>query len=508
MSYVIEMENITKTFPGIKANDDITLQLNKGEVHALLGENGAGKSTLMGVLFGLYQPDEGTIKVHGKQTHIRNPNDATDLGIGMVHQHFKLVDRFTVLENIILGQEDVKHGFITYTEARKKVMSLSKQYGLNIEPDSLVQDISVGQQQRVEILKVLYRDADIIILDEPTASLTPQEIEELMEILNRFKKEGKSILFISHKLEEIRRVADRCTILRRGKHIDTVDIANTSNESLAEKMVGRKVVFEIDKEKAKPKEAVLSVDQLNVLSPVSKKRLVKDVSFNVKSGEIMCVAGIEGNGQSELVYAITGLYDVESGSVHIYDEDITHLSIRDKALKGVAHIPEDRQKHGLIMDFPLSYNLALQKYFQSPFQKRGILQFDAFDEHADRLIERFDVRSGSGKNTIVRNMSGGNQQKAIIGREIDRECSLLIAVQPTRGLDVGAIEAVQKELIKYRDEGYAVLIISYDLNEVFTVSDRIMVMYEGENVGEFDPESTTAETLGLYMSGSKRSDAS
>ncbi len=508
MSYVIEMENITKTFPGIKANDDITLQLKKGEVHALLGENGAGKSTLMGVLFGLYQPDEGTIKVHEKVKDIRNPNDATDLGIGMVHQHFKLIDRFTVLENIILGQEDVKNGFLTFTEARKKVMDLSKQYGLNIEPDSLVQDISVGQQQRVEILKVLYRDADIIILDEPTASLTPQEIEELMEILIRFKKEGKSILFISHKLEEIKRVADRCTILRRGKHIDTVDIENTSNESLAEKMVGRKVVFEIDKKKAQPKDTVLAVKDLNVISPISKKTLVNNVSFEAKAGEILCVAGIEGNGQSELVYGITGLYNVESGTVELNGEDITRLSIREKAVKGVSHIPEDRQKHGLILDFPLSYNLALQKYFQTPFQKRGFLQFDVFDEHAERLIDRFDIRSGSGKDTMVRNMSGGNQQKAIIGREIDRGSSLLIAVQPTRGLDFGAIEAVQKELIKYRDEGYAVLIISYDLNEVFTISDRIMVMYEGENVGEFDPDETTAETLGLYMSGSKRSDAS
>ena len=507
MKYVIEMESITKTFPGIKANDDITLKLREGEVHALLGENGAGKSTLMGVLFGLYQPDEGSIKVNDNRVEIKNPNDATELGIGMVHQHFKLVGRFTVLENIILGMEDVKNGFLKYSEAREKVKKISKQYGLNIDPDALVDDISVGHQQRVEILKVLYRDAKILILDEPTASLTPQEIEELMNILVRFKKEGKSILFISHKLEEIRRIADRCTILRKGKHIDTVDVKNTTNEQLAEKMVGRKVVFNIDKPKAKVKDHVLSVENLSVVSPISKKKVVNNVSFHVSAGEILTIAGIEGNGQTELVYGLTGLYPITEGSIKLLNEDIGNLSIRKRANKGIAHIPEDRQKHGLVLDFPLDYNLALQNYFKSPFQRRGFLQFDTIREYADRLIDRFDIRSGSGAATIVRNMSGGNQQKAILGREIDRDCELLIAAQPTRGLDVGAIESIQKELIAFRDKGKAVLIISYDLNEVFTISDRIMVMYEGENVGILDPDETSAETLGLYMSGSKRSDS-
>ncbi len=507
MSYVIEMQSITKSFPGIKANDNINLQLRKGEVHALLGENGAGKSTLMGVLFGLYQPDEGSIKVHEKLADIKNPNDANDLGIGMVHQHFKLVGRFTVLENIILGQEDVQKGFLTYTEARKKVENISKQYGLNVDLDALVDDISVGQQQRVEILKVLYRDAEILILDEPTAALTPQEIEDLMEVLILFKKEGKSILFISHKLEEIRRIADRCTILRKGKHIDTVDVAKTTNEQLAEKMVGRKVVFSIDKPKAKVKDKVLSVENLSVISPTTKKTVVDNVSFSVSAGEIFTIAGIEGNGQTELIYGLTGLYPVNSGSIKLFDDPIEKLSIRERAKKGIAHIPEDRQKHGLVLDYPLDYNLVLQSYYNPPFQRRGFLQFDAIREHANRLIDRFDIRSGSGPITIVRNMSGGNQQKAILGREIDRDCDLLIAVQPTRGLDVGAIEAIQKELISFRDRGKAVLIVSYDLNEVFTISDRIMVMYEGENVGILDPESTSAETLGLYMSGSKRSDS-
>lgn len=504
MANVIEMKGITKTFPGIKANDNIHLQLKQGEVHALLGENGAGKSTLMGVLFGLYQADEGTIHVNGEPVTIRSPNDANALGIGMVHQHFKLVDRFTVLQNIILGQEDVKAGFLKYDAARERVLSISKQYGLNIDPDALIEDISVGQQQRVEILKVLYRQAEILILDEPTASLTPQEINELMQILERFKKEGKSILFISHKLEEIRRIADRCTILRKGKHIDTIDVKGTTNEELAEKMVGRKVVFNIEKPKPKIKDTVLSVENVNVQSPITKKMLVKDVSFEVKAGEILCIAGIEGNGQTELVYGLTGMYKVQSGTILLNGEDVTPLSIRQKALKGIAHIPEDRQKHGLVLDFPLDYNLVLQRYFAPPFQKRGFLQFDTIRAHAERLIERFDIRSGGGALTMVRNMSGGNQQKAILGREIDRGCALLIGVQPTRGLDVGAIEAVQKELIRYRDEGKAVLIISYDLNEVFTISDRIMVMFEGENVGILNPDETTQETLGLYMSGSKR----
>lgn len=504
MENVIEMSNITKSFPGIKANDAIDLHVKKGEIHALLGENGAGKSTLMGVLFGMYQPDEGTIMVRGEKADIRTPNDANALGIGMVHQHFKLVDRFTVLQNIILGQEDVKRGMLKYDKARKRIEKIIKTYQLNVDLDAKVEDISVGQQQRVEILKVLYRKADILILDEPTASLTPQEIDELMDIMKEFKKEGKSILFITHKLEEIRRVADRCTILRKGKRIDTVDVSKTTNESLAEKMVGRKVVFDIEKKPPKPKDTILSVDKLSVLSPQSRKEVVKSVSFDVKAGEILCIAGIEGNGQTELIYGLTGMYRPESGTINLNGKDITFASIRERAKAGIAHIPEDRQKHGLVLDFPLDYNLVLQRYHAPPFHKRYFLQFKTIREYANKLIERFDIRSGSGAMTLARNMSGGNQQKAILGREIDRGCDLLIGVQPTRGLDVGAIEAIQKELIAYRDEGKAVLIVSYDLNEVFTISDRIIVMYEGENVGMFKPDEVEQETLGLYMSGSKR----
>ncbi len=508
MDYAVEMLNITKTFPGIKANDNITLQLKKGEIHALLGENGAGKSTLMSVLFGIYKADEGEIKVNGETVNILNPNDANNLGIGMVHQHFKLVERFTVLENIILGYEDTKNRVLVYEHARKKVLELSEQYNLKVDPDKLVADISVGHQQRVEILKMLYRDAEILILDEPTASLTPQEIDELMEILKKLSKEGKSILFISHKLKEIREIANRCTVLRRGAYIDTVNVEKTPNEKLAELMVGRKVDFSLPKDKAKPKETVLSVENLSVLDPVSKYQVVKDVSFETKRGEILVVAGIEGNGQSELIYGITGLFNTSEGKLRLNDEDISQSSIRQRSLKGISHIPEDRQKHGLILDFPLEYNLILQSYHQAPFQKKGFLQFDAIRKHAENLIERFDIRSSNGATSMARSMSGGNQQKAILGREIYLESDLLIAVQPTRGLDVGAIEFIHREIVKHRDNNKSVLIVSYDLDEVFNLADRILVMYDGKNVGEFDPKEVTREELGLYMSGSKGNDQS
>lgn len=508
MEYAVEMLNITKTFPGIKANDKITLQLKKGEIHALLGENGAGKSTLMSVLFGIYKADEGEIKVNENKVNILNPNDANALGIGMVHQHFKLVERFTVLENIILGFEDTKNRVLVYENARKKILELSKQYNLKVDPDKRVADISVGHQQRVEILKMLYRDAEILILDEPTASLTPQEIDELMDILKKLAKEDKSILFITHKLKEIREIANRCTILRRGAYIDTVDVKKTTNEKLAELMVGRKVDFSLPKDKANPNETVLSINHLSVLDPVSKQKVVKDISFNTKRGEILVIAGIEGNGQSELVYGLTGLYSIAKGNLKLNGEDITENSIRQRSLKGISHIPEDRQKHGLVLDFPLEYNLVLNSYHQSPFQKNGFLQFDEIREHANQLIERFDIRSGSGPLSIVRSMSGGNQQKAILGREIYLESDLLIAVQPTRGLDVGAIEFIHREIVKHRDNNKAVLIVSYDLDEVFNLADRILVMYEGEKVGEFDPNDVTREELGLYMSGSKRNDKS
>jgi len=505
--HAIEMLNITKEFPGIKANDDVTLKVRKGEIHALLGENGAGKTTLMSVLFGLYQADEGEIRVKGDKAHIRNPNDANDLGIGMVHQHFKLVNRFTVAENIILGAEDTRRGFLHYDDAIARIEKLSNQYNLNVDPHARVWDISVGHQQRVEILKILYRDAEILIFDEPTAALTPQEIDELMEILKMLAKEGKSIVFITHKLEEIRRVADRVTVLRDGKRVDTLEVSKTTNKDLAERMVGREVVFEIDKAPAKPKDAVLEVDNLHVYSPFRKQDVVRNMNFEVRKGEILCIAGIEGNGQTELVYGLTGLNPITSGTMKLNGEDVTALDIRERSLRGISHIPEDRQRHGLILDFSLSYNMILQNYFQPPFQNRGFLQDSAIVNHANRLIETYDIRTSSGAATLARSMSGGNQQKAILGREIDRGNDLLIAVQPTRGLDVGAIESIHKQLIAARDAGKAVLIVSYDLNEVFMLSDRILVMYEGENVGVFDPQDTTESELGLYMSGSKRSES-
>lgn len=511
MDYAVEMLNITKEFPGIKANDKIDLRLQKGEIHALLGENGAGKSTLMSILFGIYKADEGEIKVNNETVNITNPNDANALGIGMVHQHFKLVDRFTVLENIILGYEDTRKRMLYYDDARKKINELSKKYNLKVDPDKKVSDISVGHQQRVEILKMLYRNAEILILDEPTASLTPQEIDELMGILKTLAKEGKSILFISHKLKEIMEIAGRCTILRRGQYIDTVEIAKTSFEELAEKMVGRKVDFTLEKSPAKPKENVLEIDTLNITDPITKHQVVHDFSAQIKRGEIFVVAGIEGNGQTEMIYGVTGLYDVDSGNITLNSENLTDKTIRERSLSGISHIPEDRQKHGLILDFPLEYNFILQSYHQAPFQKKGFLQFDAIRDHATRLIDRFDVRSSAGATSISRSLSGGNQQKAILGREIDRESDLLIAVQPTRGLDVGAIEFIHKELVEYREQNKAVLIVSYDLDEVFNLADRILVMYEGENVGIFDPKKVSREELGLYMAGSqtqKRSDES
>ncbi|MCI5791547.1 MAG: ABC transporter ATP-binding protein [Clostridiales bacterium] len=595
--YVIEMCHITKEFPGIKANDDITLQLRKGEIHALLGENGAGKSTLMSVLFGLYQPDEGVIKKDGQEVKIKDPNDATALGIGMVHQHFKLVECFTVLENIILGAETTKINVILKKEARKKVMSLSEKYGLNVDPDATIDDITVGMQQRTEILKMLYRDNEILIFDEPTAVLTPQEIDELMEIMRNLAKEGKSILFITHKLNEIMAVADRCTVLRKGKYIGTVDIKNTTKEELSNMMVGRQVKFAVDKELAQPKDVVLDVQHLFVNSKVHKKYAVKDVSFQVREGEIVCIAGIDGNGQTELVYGLTGLeklapnvdeqterneeekpqwkklseykkeerakaffvqtrektvyglktfgknfvewwkrvgesiatksvalwnkivftfdkdkkaaVDVNAdvkGRITLDGKDITKATIRTRSKDGISHIPEDRHKHGLVLDYTLEQNMVLQRYWEPQFQKNGFIKFNEVRKYSDELIDKFDVRSGQGSVTVARSMSGGNQQKAIVAREMDKPHKLLIAVQPTRGLDVGAIEYIHSQIVKDRDAGAAVLLVSLELDEVMNLSDRILVMYEGEIVGELDPKKTTVQELGLYMAGAKRMD--
>ena len=502
--FVIEMLHITKEFPGIKANDDITLQLRKGEVHALLGENGAGKSTLMSVLFGLYQPEEGKILKNGKEVAIRNPNDANTLGIGMVHQHFKLVECFSVLDNIILGVEPNKLGFLQKAEARKKVVALSEKYGLRVDPDALISDISVGMQQRVEILKMLYRDNEILIFDEPTAVLTPQEIDELMEIMRGFKKEGKSILFITHKLNEIMAVADRCTVLRKGKYMGTVDIKDTTKEELSRMMVGRDVQLQVDKKPAHPGDVVLDVEGVTIHNDQRKKDSVKDVTFQVHAGEIVCLAGIEGNGQTELVYGLTGLEKLSGGKITLDGKDITRESIRQRSKDGMSHIPEDRHKHGLVLDYSLENNMVLQRYWQPEFQKGGFIQSDKVREYSDKLIAQYDVRSGQGSSTIVRSMSGGNQQKAIIAREIDKDPKLLVAVQPTRGLDVGAIEYIHRQIVAERDKGKAVLLVSLELDEVMNLSDRILVMYEGEIVGEFDPKTTTVQELGLYMAGARK----
>ena len=501
--YVIEMNHITKEFPGIKANDDITLQLKKGEIHALLGENGAGKSTLMSVLFGLYQPEEGEIRKNGQVVRINDPNDATALGIGMVHQHFKLVDVFTVLDNIILGAETTKMGFLQKAEARKRVEELSQRYGLKVDLDAKVEDITVGMQQRVEILKMLYRDNEILIFDEPTAVLTPQEIDELMEIMRGFAKEGKSILFISHKLNEIMAVADRVTVLRKGKYVGTVNTCDTDKQSLSNMMVGRPVQLEVSKEPAKPGQPVLQVRGLTVPSRAHKRNAVNDVSFDVRAGEILCIAGIDGNGQTELVYGLTGLEKASGGSVALCGEDITHASVRRKG-GHMSHIPEDRHKHGLVLDFTLEQNLVLQRFREPQFQRGGFIKDASVRSYAEQLIEQYDVRSGQGPVTTARSMSGGNQQKAIIAREVDRNKELIVAVQPTRGLDVGAIEYIHSQLVAERDKGKAVLLVSLELDEVMSLSDRILVMYEGEIVGELDPKATTVQELGLYMSGAKR----
>jgi len=503
--FAIEMLNITKVFPGIIANDNITLQLKKGEIHALLGENGAGKSTLMSVLFGLYQPEEGIIKKDGVEVKINNPNDANDLGIGMVHQHFKLVECFTVLDNIILGVEPNKYGFLQKSEARKKILELSEKYGLHVDPDAYIEDITVGMQQRTEILKMLYRDNEILIFDEPTAVLTPQEIDELMQIMKNLAAEGKSILFISHKLNEIKAVADRCTVLRKGKCIGTVNTKDATIEELSAMMVGRNVNFHVEKTPAKPGDVVLDVEGLTVASKIHKNNAVKNVSFKVRAGEIVCIAGIDGNGQTELVYGITGLEPVKSGTVKLNGVDITKASIRKRSVSGMSHIPEDRHKHGLVLDYSLEDNLILQTYFKRDFTNAaGFLKRNNIREYANRLIEMYDIRSGQGPITKARSMSGGNQQKAIVAREIDKNPDLLVAVQPTRGLDVGAIEYIHKQLINHRDQGHACLLVSLELDEVMDVPDRILVMYEGEIVGELDPKKTTQEELGLYMAGAKR----
>ena len=500
MSHVIEMLGIRKEFPGIVANDDIYLRVEEGEIHAILGENGAGKSTLMSILFGLYKADKGVIKVRGKEVSIKSPNDAYALGIGMVHQHFQLVHNFTVAENIILGKEG---GFVyDIKKASRKIKEISERYGLQIEPDMVIEDITVGMQQRVEILKMLYRDADILIFDEPTAVLTPQEIDELIEIMKNLAKEGKSIILITHKLDEIKRTAKRCTVIRRGKFIGEVDVASTSAQEMAAMMVGRPVSFVVEKEKREPGEVMLEVKDLNVRN--NKGVLgVKDFSLAIRSGEIVGIAGVDGNGQTELVEAITGLRKIESGSVLFKGEDITGLSIKDRNDRGLGHIPEDRQKRGLVLGAPLTTNMVIKDFDKTPFSKNGLLDKEAIREYSASIVKEFDVRSGEGIDSLAGKLSGGNQQKAIIGREVTKDPDVLIAVQPTRGLDVGAIEFIHKALVTQRDKGKAVLLVSFELDEIFNLSDRIAVINAGRLVDIVKTEDTDVHKVGLMMAGIK-----
>jgi ABC-type uncharacterized transport system ATPase subunit len=502
MDYVIEMLGIRKEFNGFVANDNITLQLSKGEIHALLGENGAGKSTLMNVLFGLYQPEAGEIRVNGKPVHITNPNKANDLGIGMVHQHFMLVDNFTVTENIILGNEPKSGGKIDIKQAEQKVRELSQQYGLSVDATAKIADISVGMQQRVEILKTLYRGAEILIFDEPTAVLTPQEIKELIQIMRALINEGKSIILITHKLKEIMEVCDRVTVIRKGKGIGTVNVAETDPNHLASLMVGRDVTFKTEKVEAEPKQNVLEVRGLTV-NDSRGIEAVRGLDLDVRAGEIVGICGVDGNGQTELIEAITGLRIATGGTVSLNGQDITSFKPRKVTESGIGHIPQDRHKHGLVLDFPIGENMVLQTYYQKPFSKGGIMNYKAIYEKAKTLIQEFDVRTPS-ETTPARALSGGNQQKAIIGREFDRDPELLIAAQPTRGLDVGAIEFVHRRLIEQRDNGKAVLLLSFELDEIMNVSDRIAVIYEGAIVAVVNPKETTEQELGLLMAGSSR----
>ena len=504
MEYVVEMLNIRKEFPGIVANDNITLQLRKGEIHALLGENGAGKSTLMGILFGMNQPDKGVIKVRGKEVKITNPNVANDLGIGMVHQHFKLVENFTVTQNIVLGCEPkILFGLgMDLNKAAKRIEELSKQYGLNVDPNAKIENISVGMQQRVEILKMLYRDADVLILDEPTAVLTPQEIDELIKIMKNLINEGKSIIIITHKLKEIKAAADRCTVIRRGRYIGTVDVKTTSEAEMAKMMVGREVSFKVNKKPAKPGDVVLDIKNLSVKN--NKKVLgLKDFSIDVRAGEIVGIAGVEGNSQSELIEAITGLRKSESGTINFKNKDITRESIRNRINSGIAHIPEDRHKRGLVLDYTIEENMVLEVYDKKPFSNKGLLNKKEIKKYAEKIIDEFDVRSGEGAESIARSLSGGNQQKAIIGREIELNPELLIAAQPTRGLDVGSIEYIHKRLVEQRDSGKAVLLVSLELDEILNVSDRIAIINNGELIGVVNADETNENEVGLMMAGIK-----
>lgn len=498
------MNGITKTFPGIVANDHVTLDVRQGEVLALLGENGAGKSTLMSILFGAYSADAGTIRIYGKEVQIKNPNVATELGIGMVHQHFKLVHNYTVTQNIVLGMEPRnRFGLLDLASARERVKQLTDRYGLNVDPDALIDDITVGQQQRVEILKVLYRNANIIIFDEPTAVLTPQEIDELMDIIRLLKREGKTIVLITHKLKEIKAVADRCTVLRRGKVVGTVDVAGVSEEQLAEMMVGRAVKFELEKAPCKAGDVALEVKDLEVHDSQGHPK-VHDLSFEVRRGEILGIAGVDGNGQSELLYGLTGLLPVQSGTILLDGTDITHLSIRRRIELGIGYIPEDRQKHGIVKEFTISENSVLKDYYRSYAGKMGVLDYAAMKQNAEGLIEQFDIRAGEGADTPAGSLSGGNQQKVIVAREINLSPAVLLVAQPTRGLDVGAIEYIRRRLLDERDKGRAILLVSFELDEIMNLCDRIATISKGTLVGTYKAGEVSERDIGMMMAGSRK----
>ncbi|MBE6023678.1 MAG: ABC transporter ATP-binding protein [Cellulosilyticum sp.] len=503
--YIVEMRHVTKKFPGIIANDDVTLKIKKGEILAILGENGAGKSTLMSMLFGMYEPDEGEIFVRGEKVNISSPNEATKLNIGMVHQHFKLAHEYTITQNIVLGMEPVKKrwGFLPYVdlkEAEEKVANLSKQYGLEVDPKSKIKDITVSVQQRVEILKMLYRDAEILIFDEPTAVLTPQEIEFLLKIIENLRASGKTIILITHKLEEIKKVADRCAVLCQGKLVDLCEVENTSTKEMARMMVGREVQFELEKKAPQFGKEVLKVENLTVKDK-NQFEVVKNVSFSIRAGEVFAIAGVSGNGQVEIADAIAGLMPVAGGKITLNNQDITHMEIRKRTQTGVAYIPEDRQAYGLVLDFTIEENAVLKDYFKESFCEKGVLRREKFTSYSNELIEKYDIRSGQGSKTQVRSMSGGNQQKIIIGREIELDAPLIVFVQPTRGLDIGAIERIHEQIIEERDKGKAILLISLELEEVMNCADTIGVIYNGQIKAIKEAKSLTTKEVGEYMMG-------
>jgi simple sugar transport system ATP-binding protein len=500
-NYILDMQNITKIFPGVKANDNVNLSIREGEIHALVGENGAGKTTLMNILYGLYKPDGGEVFFRGKNVKLKEPQDAIELGIGMVHQHFMLVDPLTVTENIVLGNEPRSGIIIDRKKAKKEVQDISEKYGLYVDPDAKIEDIPVGMEQRVEIIKTLYRGAELLIFDEPTAVLTPQEIEELFEIFKSLKEQGKTIIFITHKLKEVKAISDRITVLRNGKSVDTVNTEDVTQEDVAELMVGRQVLLEVEKTEAKPGEKIFELKDLNVKDN-RDIRVVNGVSFTVQKGEILGIAGVEGNGQTELIEAITGLRDIESGEIILRNKDISNYNARQIKREKVAHIPEDRHKHGLIMDFDLKENVILGYHDLEPFSKNGIMQYENISEYTQNLIEEYDIR-GAGMQSQAKNLSGGNQQKLIVAREFSHDPEFLIASQPTRGVDVGSIEFIHKQIIDRRDAGAAVLLVSAELSEVLSLSDRIAVIFEGEIVDVLAASETDEMELGKLMTGSK-----